>query len=567
MMLDFKEKLAKLVCSKFDSLKKEDILELIEIPPQEDMGDYALPCFKLAKLFRKAPNLIAEEITESIGNNQYFASINNVGAYVNFFVNREVMARTVLEEILDKKEEYGSANLGKGQNVVIDYSSPNIAKPFHVGHLRSTVIGNSLYKIYEFLGYNCIGINHLGDWGTQFGKMIAAYKKWGNDEEIRQEPIQTLLKLYVKFHKEAEKNPELENEGREWFKRLEDGDQETERLWKWFVDLSLQEFNKIYDLLKIKFDYNTGESFYNDKMEEVVRLLKEKKLLKKSQGAYVVDLEDYDMPPCLILKSDGATLYPTRDITAAIYRKKTFNFVKALYVTDYSQSLHFAQWMKVIELMGYDWANQLEHVPFGRVSSEEGALQTRKGNVILLKDLLNKSIEKVRKIIEENNPELDNKDEVAKKVGIGAVIFNDLSNSKIKDIVFNWDRMLSFDGETGPYVQYTHARATSVLEKAAYRVEKIKDYSLLTEEEAVNMIKLLQQFPEIVIKAMERNEPSFITRHIIDIAQAFNKFYHEYPILVDDREVQQARLLLVYGVKTVLKTGLALLGIEAPDKM
>ncbi|MDI3547111.1 MAG: arginyl-tRNA synthetase [Halanaerobiales bacterium] len=567
MMLDFKEELAKLVSSKFDSLKKEDILELIEIPPQEDMGDYALPCFKLAKLFRKAPNLIAEEITESIGNNQYFASINNVGAYVNFFVNREVMARTVLEEILDKKEEYGSANLGKGQNVVIDYSSPNIAKPFHVGHLRSTVIGNSLYKIYEFLGYNCIGINHLGDWGTQFGKMIAAYKKWGNDEEIRQEPIQTLLKLYVKFHEEAEKNPELENEGREWFKRLEDGDQEAERLWKWFVDLSLQEFNKIYDLLKIKFDYNTGESFYNDKMEEVVRLLKEKKLLKKSQGAYVVDLEDYDMPPCLILKSDGATLYPTRDITAAIYRKKTFNFVKALYVTDYSQSLHFAQWMKVIELMGYDWADQLEHIPFGRVSSEEGALQTRKGNVILLKDLLNKSIEKVRKIIEENNPELDNKDEVAKKVGIGAVIFNDLSNSKIKDIVFNWDRMLSFDGETGPYVQYTHARATSVLEKATYRVEKIKDYSLLTEEEAVNMIKLLQQFPEIVIKAMERNEPSFITRHIIDIAQAFNKFYHEYPILVDDREVQQARLLLVYGVKTVLKTGLALLGIEAPDKM
>lgn len=567
MMLDFKEELAKLVSSKFDSLNKEDILGLIEIPPQEDMGDYALPCFKLAKLFRKAPNLIAEEITESIGNNQYFASINNVGAYVNFFVNREVMARTVLEEILDKKEEYGSANLGKGQNVVIDYSSPNIAKPFHVGHLRSTVIGNSLYKIYEFLGYNCIGINHLGDWGTQFGKMIAAYKKWGNDEEIRQEPIQTLLKLYVKFHEEAEKNPELENEGREWFKRLEDGDQEAERLWKWFVDLSLQEFNKIYDLLKIKFDYNTGESFYNDKMEEVVRLLKEKKLLKKSQGAYVVDLEDYDMPPCLILKSDGATLYPTRDITAAIYRKKTFNFVKALYVTDYSQSLHFAQWMKVIELMGYDWADQLEHVPFGRVSSEEGALQTRKGNVILLKDLLNKSIEKVRKIIEENNPELDNKDEVAQKVGIGAVIFNDLSNSKIKDIVFNWDRMLSFDGETGPYVQYTHARATSVLEKAAYRVEKIKDYSLLTEEEAVNMIKLLQQFPEIVIKAMERNEPSFITRHIIDIAQAFNKFYHEYPILVDDREVQQARLLLVYGVKTVLKTGLALLGIEAPDKM
>jgi arginyl-tRNA synthetase len=566
-MVDFKKIIAKTISSKVDTLSDEEVLQLIEIPPNYDMGDYAVPCFKLAKQFRKAPNLIAQELVEQLTENEYFEKIEAVGPYVNFFVNKTKLSETVLKEIFSQKEKFGSANIGEGRNVVIDFSSPNIAKPFHVGHLRSTVIGNSLYKIYEFLGYNCIGINHLGDWGTQFGKLISAYKRWGNEDELNKEPIKTLLKLYVKFHDEAEKNPDLEDEGRKWFKKLEDGDEEALKLWNWFVELSLKEFNRIYDLLNVSFDYYTGESFYNDKMDRVIELLKEKDLLQESKGAYVVDLDQYDMPPCLVLKSDGATLYPTRDIAAAIYRKETYDFVKALYVTDYAQSLHFAQWMKVIELMGFDWADKLEHVPFGRVSTEEGRLQTRKGNVILLDELLNKAVEKVKKVIEEKNPNLENKDEIAKKVGIGAVIFNDLSNNKIKDIVFNWDRMLSFDGETGPYVQYTHARANSVLNKAEIDVTDSVEYSLLTNEEAVNVIRLIQSFPQVVVSAMEKNEPSFVTRHIIDIAQAFNKFYHDCPILVEDEELKKARLLLVYGVKTVIKIGLGLLGIEAPEKM
>lgn len=566
-MLDFKKEIARIVSEQVESLSQEDVEALIEIPPSYDMGDYAMPCFKLAKTFRKAPNLIAQEIVELLDGKEYFEKIESVGPYVNFFIDKKVLAKTVLEEVFSKKESYGSSDMGKGKNIVIDFSSPNIAKPFHVGHLRSTVIGNALYKIYEFLGYNCIGINHLGDWGTQFGKLITAYKKWGNKEEIEKEPIKTLLKLYVKFHDEAELNPELEEEGRRWFKKLEDGDEEARKLWNWFVDLSLKEFNKIYDLLKVKFDYFTGESFYNDKMDRIIELLKEKNLLKESKGAYVVDLEQFDMPPCLVLKSDGATLYPTRDITAAIYRKETFDFEKALYVTDYSQNLHFAQWFKVIELMGFEWADKLEHVPFGRVSTEEGRMQTRKGNVILLEDLLNKAIDKVREIIEEKNPNLENKDEVAREVGIGAIIFNDLSNNKIKDIVFNWDRMLSFDGETGPYVQYTHARANSVLNKKQYDITNDVDYAILTNQEAVDVIRLLQSFPEVIVNAMEKNEPSIITRHIVDIAQAFNKFYHECPIIVENENIQKARLLLVFAVKTVLKTGLGLLGIDAPDKM
>ncbi|KPU26637.1 arginyl-tRNA synthetase [Caloranaerobacter sp. TR13] len=566
-MIDFKKEIARIVSEKVESLSQEDVEVLIEIPPSYDMGDYAMPCFKLAKAFRKAPNIIAQEIVEMLDGKEYFEKIENVGPYVNFFIDKKVLAKTVLQEIFSAKENYGSSDIGNGKNIVIDFSSPNIAKPFHVGHLRSTVIGNALYKIYEFLGYNCIGINHLGDWGTQFGKLITAYKKWGNKEEIEKEPIKTLLKLYVKFHDEAELNSELEEEGRRWFKKLEDDDEEAKELWNWFVDLSLKEFNKIYELLKVKFDYFTGESFYNDKMDRVIELLKEKNLLKESKGAYVVDLEKFDMPPCLVLKSDGATLYPTRDITAAIYRKETFDFEKALYVTDYSQNLHFAQWFKVIELMGFEWADKLEHVPFGRVSTEEGRMQTRKGNVILLEELLNKAIDKVREIIEEKNPNLENKDEVAREVGIGAVIFNDLSNNKIKDIVFNWDRMLSFDGETGPYVQYTHARANSVLNKKQYDITNDVDYSILTNQEAVDVIRLLQSFPEVIVNAMEKNEPSIITRHIVDIAQAFNKFYHECPIIVEDENIQKARLLLVFAAKTVLKTGLGLLGIDAPDKM
>ncbi len=566
-MINFKKQIAELVSSKVEGLNENDVEELIEIPPSYDLGDYAMPCFKLAKAFRKSPNIIAQEIAESMQQNVYFERIENVGPYVNFFVNKKELAKTVLEEVVARKEKFGSADIGKGRNVAIDFSAPNIAKPFHVGHLRSTVIGNSIYKIYEFLGYNSIGINHLGDWGTQFGKMICAYKKWGCKEDIEKEPIKTLQSLYVKFHAEAESNPGLEDEGRMWFKKLEEGNEEARELWRWFVDLSLKEFNRIYELLKVDFDYFTGESFYEDKMARIVDMLKEKNLLVQSKGAYVVDLEKYNMPPCIILKSDGTTIYATRDITAAIYRKETFDFVKAIYITDYAQNLHFAQWMKVVELMGFEWANQLEHVPFGRVSTEEGRLQTRKGNVILLDELLNKAIEKVKSVIEEKNPNLENKDEVARIVGIGAVIFNDLSNNKIKDIVFNWDRMLSFEGETGPYVQYTFARANSVLNKAQYEIGKDVDYSIIVNDEAINVIRLLQSFPQAIITAMEKNEPSFIARHIIDVAQAFNKFYHECPIIVSDEEVQKARLLVVYGVTVVLKTGLGLLGIEAPEKM
>ncbi|SCG82651.1 arginyl-tRNA synthetase [Proteiniborus sp. DW1] len=566
-MIDFRKEIGKLVSANFENLNEETILELLEVPPSYDLGDYAMPCFRLAKELRKSPNIIAQEIAENIKGSELFEKIENAGPYVNFFINKKVLSETVLKEVFEKKEMFGSTNIGKGQNVTFDFSSPNIAKPFHVGHLRSTVIGNSLYKIYNFLGYNSIGINHLGDWGTQFGKMISAYKRWGDDEALKKEPIKTLQALYVKFHEEAEKSPELEDEGRLWFKKLEDGDEEARQIWKRFVDLSLEEFNRIYDLLKVKFDYYTGESFYEDKMARIVDMLKEKDLLVESEGAYVVDLEKYNMPPCIILKSDGTTIYATRDITAAIYRKETYNFAKSIYITDYSQNLHFAQWMKVIELMGYEWAKDLYHASFGRVSTEEGRLQTRKGNVILLDDLLNKAIEKVKVIIEEKNPNLENKDEVAKMVGIGAVIYNDLSNGKMRDIVFNWDRMLSFEGETGPYVQYTHARANSVLSKAGHEITSDVNYSLITNDEAVNVVRLLYTFKDIVISAMEKNEPSFIARHVMDIAQAFNKFYHECPIIVDDKELQKARLLIVYSVATVIKIGLGLLGIDAPQKM
>ncbi|MDO5708079.1 MAG: arginine--tRNA ligase [Andreesenia angusta] len=566
--MDFKKIIVDNILNNTEGIAREDIESSIEIPPNFEMGDYALPCFKFAKVLRNAPNRIAEDIVTKLGSLEGFDRIENVNGYINFFVDKEIMAKSILEEVIEKKDEYGSSNMGDGKNIVIDYSSPNIAKPFHVGHLRSTVIGNSLYKIYKFLGYNPIGINHLGDWGTQFGKMICAYKKWGVDEEIEEAPIKTLQKLYVKFHDEAEKDPNLEDEGREWFKKLENGDEEAKRIWKWFIELSLEEFNRIYSLLKVKFDYYTGESFYEDKMDAAIELMKEKNVLTESEGALVVDLEEYNMPPCLIVKSDGTTIYATRDITAALYRKKEFDFEKAIYITDYAQNLHFKQWFKVIELMGYDWADDLIHAPFGRVSTEEGKLQTRKGNVILLEDLLSRSIEKVKETIESKNPELENKDEVAKMVGIGAVIFNDLSNNKIKDIVFNWDRMLSFEGETGPYLQYTAVRAKSILSRVDKKIDDIKiDYSKLLDQEAVNTIRQIGRFNEIIVDAMEKNEPSFISRYLLDLAHDFNKFYHECPILNADEDIKIARLALVNATETVLETGLGLLGIDVPEKM
>lgn len=566
-MIDFKEKIVELIKMQVDSLSKDDIRLLIEIPPSYEMGDYAFPVFRLAKEMRKSPNMIAEDLAGKFRDDENFEKVENAGPYVNFFINKEKLAESVFDEIIDKGDNYGSSNMGEGKTVIVEFSSPNIAKPFHIGHIRTTVIGNSLYKIYKFLGFNTIAINHLGDYGTQFGMLISAYKKWGNKEVIEEDPINELLKLYVRFNSEADENSELRDEARYWFKELEDGNKEAVDLWKWIREISLKEFSRVYDMLNIKFDSYAGESFYSDKMDRVVKEMEDKGLLKESEGAFVVDLEPYGMPPALIKKSDGSTLYTTRDITAAIYRKETYDFYKNLYVVASQQNLHFKAWIKVIELMGYEWANDCIHIPFGMVSLEDGTLSTRKGRVVFLEDVLNTAVNNTLKIIEERNPNLENKEEVAKKVGIGAVIFQELFNQRIKDYVFSWDRTLSFEGETGPYVQYTHARSNSLLEKGGFNIDDKVDYSLLMNDDEINIIRLLYDFNKIVVDAMEKNEPYFITRHIVEIAKAFNKFYNSTPIIVEDEELKKARLLLVYGTNTVIRVGLGLLGIEAPQKM
>ncbi|WIF94280.1 arginine--tRNA ligase [Caminicella sporogenes] len=566
-MIDFKREIANILSEKVDELNSEEVLNMIEIPPKSEMGDFAFPCFKLAKIFKKAPNLIAKDIVESIGENELFEKIEIIGAYINFTVDKEIFARSVIEKILKMGDEFGSSDLGKGKNVVVEFSSPNIAKPFHIGHIRSTVIGSALNNIYKFLGYNTIAVNHLGDYGTQFGKLIVALKAWGNREVVEENPIPELLKLYVKFHEEAEKNPELEDEARMWFKKLEDGDDEATELWQWIRDVSLKEFNRVYDMLGIKFDSYAGESFYSDKMPRVLELMREKNLLKKSQGAEIVDLEEYGMPPALITKKDGSTLYITRDIAAAIYRKEHYDFYKNIYVVGSQQNLHFKQWIKIIELMGYDWAKDCIHVPFGMVSLEEGTMSTRKGRVVFLEDVLNKAVEKTKEIISEKNPNLEDKDEIAKQVGIGAVVFQELSNNRIKDYVFSWDRTLNFDGESGPYVQYTHARASSLLRKSNVDYNKNVNYKLLQEKETMDLVRILNKFPEVVEDAARKYEPSVVTRYVIDVAQAFNKFYHDTQILVDDEELQKARLALVAAVKQTIKNGLKLIGVAAPEKM
>lgn len=566
-MIDFKNEAVNLILEQQDSLNREEVISLIEIPPSPVMGDYAFPCFKLAKTFKKAPNLIAEELVNKMKGVKYFEKIENKGPYINFFISKEMLVKTVLENIKEEKENYGSSNMGEDKTVIVEFSSPNIAKPFHIGHIRSTVIGHSLYRIYKYLGYDTIAINHLGDYGTQFGMLIVAYKKWGDHDIIEADPINELLKLYVRFNREAEENKELMDEARFWFKELEEGNKEALELWQWMRDISLKEFNKVYNLLNIEFDSYAGESFYSDKMKEVIKDLKEKNLLIESRGAEIVDLEPYDMPPALIKKSDGSTLYATRDIAAAIYRKEYYDFYKNIYVVGSQQILHFKQWIKVVELMGYEWAKDCIHVPFGMVSLESGTMSTRKGRVVFLEDVLKNAIDKTLKIIEERNPDLENKEEVAKQVGIGAVVFQELFNSRIKDYVFSWEETLSFEGETGPYVQYTHARASRLLERGEFSLENNIDFSLLKEEAELLIIKLLYDFPDIIINAMEKNEPSIITRHIVEIAKAFNKFYNSCPILSEKEELKKARLLLVYGTKTVIKIGLGLLGIDAPEKM
>jgi arginyl-tRNA synthetase len=564
-MIDYKNSVAELISEKVQ-LEKGKIYDVIEIPPGMEMGDYAFPCFILAKTFKKNPTLIAKELSENIKLNKNFEKVVNNGPYLNFYLNRTEFNKDVLKETY-KNDNYGKKDIGKDRNVVVEFSSPNIAKPFHIGHIRTTVIGNAINNIYDFMGFNTIAINHLGDYGTQFGMLISAYKKWGNREAIEKNPIKELLKLYIRFNKEAEEKPELNDEAREWFKKLEQGDEEAKSLWQWFKDVSLKEFNRVYEMLNIKFDSYAGESFYSDKMERVINELEEKNLLKKSEGAEIVDLEEYDMPSPLIKKSDGSTLYITRDIAASIYRKEKYDFYKNIYVVASQQNLHFQQWIKIVELMGYDWAKDCIHVPFGMVSLEEGTLSTRKGRVVFLEDVLTKAVEKTKEIIEERNPDLENKDEVAKKVGVGAVVFQELYNNRIKDYTFSWNKTLSFEGETGPYVQYTYARTCSIINKAKIDIDDKVDYTLLKEDIEFEITKALYDFSNVIEDAMFKYEPFYITRYIVDLAQKYNRFYNKCPILKEEEELKKARLLITLGVNKVIKTGLNLLGIETPEKM
>lgn len=569
-MINFKEKIAKAI-AKITNLDEKELATYIEIPPNSDLGDYAFPCFKLAKALRKAPPVIATEIKNNIEvDEKIVEKIEIVGGYLNIYINKETLAQNVLNEIAEKKEKYGSSNIGQGKNVVIDYSAPNIAKPFHIGHLRSTVIGGALYKIYNFLGYNSVGINYLGDWGLQFGKVMAGYDMWKDEYDFSKSEIQAILKIYVRFCQEEKEKPELTEKAREYFKRLEDGEEKEVETWKWIRKISLENYQKTYNLLNSKFDSYNGESYYNDKMEPVVEELRNKGLLKESEGAQVVDLSEYDMPPCIIITSAGTTIYATRDLASLKDRINKYNFDKAIYVVGNEQRLHFKQVFKVLELMGYpEYAARCEHVPFGLVVDKTGEkIGSRKGNSVFLEDILKEAIQKVEKIIDEKNPKLENKEDVARKVGVGAIIFNDLSNSRIKDEIFDWDMLLNFQGETGPYIQYIYVRTRSLLEKAGYvpNLENI-NCGKLQEKEAIETLKLLYNFNETVQVAAEKNEPSIIARYLINVAQSFSTFYNEHKIITEDKAIQDARLALTYAVGTVLETGVKLLGMEMPEKM
>ena len=567
LMADFKKLISEIIKSEIEDLTLEEITALIEVPPNKEMGDYAFPCFKLAKIFRKAPNAIAEDLAGKIQPTDDINKIINLGGYVNFFVNRESLAKKVINQVLSEKENYGKSEFGKGKTVVVEFSSPNIAKPFHIGHVRTTVIGNALSKIYQSQGYHVEKLNHLGDYGTQFGKLIVAYKLWGDKQAVEKDPIKELPKLYIRFHDEAEAKPEMEDEAREWFTKLENGDQEAKDLWQWFRDESLKEFSRVYDLLDIDFDSYVGESFYSDKMPAVIEELKEKNLLVESDGAMIVDLEDSKLPPALIQKRDGSTLYLTRDLASAFYRKKIYNFDKSIYVVGAQQELHFKQCFEIIKRMGYDWYKDMVHVQFGMVALEEGTMSTRKGRVVFLEDVLNQAIDRTRQIIEEKNPDAENIDEVAKAVGVGAVVFQELSNSRIKDYTFSWDRTLSFEGETGPYVQYTHARCCAVLRKADQPVSADINYEALSDQDAADVLSVLETFNKSIMTAMKKNEPHIVTRFVLDLAQAFNKFYHNSPILVEDDDLRAARLALVEATRQTIENALKILGMKAPQKM
>ena len=561
--MDFKRHIAANI--KAGELTEDEIYSMLALPPNTEMGDFALPCFKLAKSMRKAPALIAEEIKGVYpAGDPLVAEVSAVNGYVNFKIDRAFWAKETLGEILSKRERYGASDEGKGKTVCIEYSSVNIAKPFHIGHLSSTVIGSALYKLHKFLGYPSVAINHLGDYGTQFGKLISAYKRWGKREDIEKGGLRALNALYVRFHEEAEKDESLNDEARAFFKKIEDKDEESVALFEWFKELTLKDVGKIYDMLDVHFDSWAGESFYIDKMQPVIDELREKGLLVESEGAQIVDLEAYGMPPCIILRSDGASLYATRDLAAAIYRKETYDFYKSLYVVAYQQNLHFKQFFKVLELMGKEWAKDLVHVAYGMVSLEDGSMSTRRGKVVYLEDVIQKCVEKAQSIISEKNPSLENKEEIAKTVGVGAVIFGALYNNKIKDITFSYDKVLNFEGETSCYVQYTCARANSVLAKGG----AAKGYTVgevLPQE--FEVIKQLSEFPATLQDALDKYEPCFIARYAVDLAQKYNIFYFDCKILNAEEEERNFRLALTEATLITLKNALSLLGIGVPEKM
>lgn len=570
-MIDFKKEIADMI-SEFTKINAEELKTYIEIPPDDNMGDYAFPCFKLAKALKKAPPVIANEIKENMKiNNKIIDKMEIAGGYLNFYINKNILITNVLEEMESKNSEYGKSNIGKGKNIVIDYSAPNIAKPFHIGHLRSTVIGAALYNIYKYLGYNTIGINHLGDYGTQFGKMIEGYKLWGKEYDLSENPIEKLTDIYVRINNLCKEDENVLNECRNNFKKLEDGDQYCTELWEKFKDLSLREFQKVYDLLGSNFDSWNGESFYTDKMPEVIEKLKASGRLEESEGAKIVNLESAGInTPIIIEKSNGSSTYATRDLAAVLYRARTYDFYKALYVTSYEQNLHFKQVFETAKLLGIDekYTNALEHIAFGMVLLKTGKMSTREGNVIKLEELLNEAISRAKAIIEEKNPNLENKEEIAKKVGIGAVIFNDLSNSRIKDEIFDWDTILNFQGETGPYIQYIYVRTKSILDSVE-KIPSIKEVNAeeLENEEAIKIIKLLYQFEDTLENVISKNEPSILSRYLINVAGAYSSYYNLNKILVEDIETKNARIYLTYMIGNVLQIGANLLGIKMPEKM
>ncbi len=569
-MISFRNEIAKVI-SKLVNISEQELVKYIETPKESVNGDYAFPCFRLAKDLKKAPAVIADELKENIKiDENLIEKIEVVGGYLNFYINKETLANEVVNEIA-AKEEFGKLDIGNGKNIVIDYSSPNIAKPFHIGHLRSTVIGGALYNIYKYLGYNVTGVNHLGDYGTQFGKIIEGYKRWADEYDIENDSINELTKIYVRINNLCKEDEEVLNICRENFKKLEEGDSYYVELWNKFKTLSLKEFQRVYDLLGSKFDSYNGESFYSDKMQEVVDKLKATGKLKESEGANIIDLEDKGInTPCIIEKSNGSTTYATRDLAAILYRARTYDYDKALYVTSYEQALHFKQIFEVAKLLDLDekYINGLEHIQFGMVLLKTGKMSTREGNIVKLEDLLNESTQRAKKIIEEKNPNLEKKEDIAKKVGIGAIIFNDLANSRIKDEIFDWDTILNFQGETGPYIQYTYVRTKSILEKSENvpSIEKVKTH-LLLDEFSINVLKLLYNFDNILKQVTDKNEPSILSRYLIDLSKAYSSFYNENKIIVQDKEIKNARIYLTYSVCKVLKIGANLLGIQMPEKM